>query len=315
MWKEGILGVVVGDAVGCPVQFESRSVVASHPVTDMRGNGTFNLPAGSWTDDSSLTLALLDSFIESSGIIAFKDIANKFVRWLEAGEYTPFGYAYDIGNGCYSGIKNYMRTGNPLSGESDEMNNGNGSLMRILPACILYSDCADKGEIDYAITAVECVSSITHAHKRARIACGLYYFIVRSIINRKGDLNKVIQEGLDEGFAYYEDEHELEYFKRISYLDSFKHLPTDRIKSSGYVVDSLEAAIWCLANTSSYKEAILKAASLGLDTDTICAIAGGLAGLYYGIGGEKGIPQEWIDGLQRKDFVIGLCEAADRELG
>ena len=113
IWKEGILGIVIGDALGCPVQFETRDEVAEHPVTGMRGHGTFDLPAGSWTDDSSLTLALLDSICRT-GRMDLQDIMDNFVKWLENGEFTPYGYAYDIGAGTSRAIHAYMANKNPL---------------------------------------------------------------------------------------------------------------------------------------------------------------------------------------------------------
>ena len=136
IWKEGIFGVVVGDALGCPVQFESREEVKEHPVTGMRGYGSFNLPAGSWTDDSSLTLALLDSICRT-GSMNLKHIMGNFVDWLDNGAFTPYGYSYDIGEGTMRAIKAYKHRNNPFQcGGRDEWSNGNGSLMRIMPACL-----------------------------------------------------------------------------------------------------------------------------------------------------------------------------------
>ena len=186
IWKNGIMGVVIGDALGCPVQFESREMVAKHPVSGMRGYGTFNLPAGSWTDDSSLTLALLDS-IKRTGGIDYTDIMDNFVRWLEDGAFTPYGYAYDIGRGTMNAIRKYERERNPhKAGSHDERNNGNGSLMRIMPA-VLY--CIDKGLADRdAIDVIHKVGSLTHAHIRANIACGLYYFMALAVLKVEGRL-------------------------------------------------------------------------------------------------------------------------------
>ena len=170
IWKSGIMGVVVGDALGCPVQFESREAVARHPVTGMRGYGTFNLPAGSWTDDSSLTLALLESLRRNGGI-DYADIMDNFVKWLDEGAFTPYGYAYDIGHGTMSALRRYKHNHKPLkAGNIDERSNGNGSLMRIMPA-VLY--CCDSAlPAADAIDIIHKVGSLTHAHIRANIACG-----------------------------------------------------------------------------------------------------------------------------------------------
>ena len=181
IWKDGILGVVTGDALGCPVQFEDRETVAKHPVTNMRGYGTFNLPAGSWTDDSSLTLALLDS-ICTTGRLDLKHIMNNFVKWLDQGAFTPYDHSFDIGKGTMRAITAYKHRGNPRQcGSYSEWNNGNGSLMRIMPACLF---CYSRGMGDQeAIREIHAVGSLTQAHIRANIACGLYYFMVRSVFN------------------------------------------------------------------------------------------------------------------------------------
>ena len=307
-WKSGIMGVVVGDALGCPVQFESREEVARHPVTGMRGHGTFDLPAGSWTDDSSLTLALLES-IRRMGGIDYKDIMDNFVKWLDDGAFTPYGYAYDIGRGTMNAINRYKRYHKPhRAGNIDERSNGNGSLMRIMPAA-LY--CIDRqlptGE---AIDIIHKVGGLTHAHIRSNIACGLYYFMASAILDGDGTLTDWLQAGLDKGFAFYAqylaDHENLDHYDRLRDLAAFAALPEGSIRSTGYVVDTLEAAVWPLANTGSFEDALLKAVNLGYDTDTVGAIAGGLAGLYYGC---DAIPEDWIAAIQRREWIEGLCES------
>ena len=305
-WKNGIMGVVVGDALGCPGQFESREEVAEHPVTGMRGMGTFDLPAGSWTDDSSLTLALLES-LKRKGCVDYKDIMENFLKWLEEGEFTPYGYSYDIGQGTMSAICSYRRSHKPHKcGSDDERNNGNGSLMRILPAC-LY--CYEQGLDDReAIGIIHRVGGLTHAHIRANIACGLYYFMAKEILDAKeGTLKELLQAGLDHGFAFYQeflvDRDNLEYYHRLRDLTSFAGESVDRIRSSGYVVDTLEAAVWCLLQTDTFETALLKAVNLGYDTDTVGAVAGGLAGLYYGY---DAIPAAWLAAIKRRDWIEAM---------
>ncbi|MBQ6374068.1 MAG: ADP-ribosylglycohydrolase family protein [Clostridia bacterium] len=305
IWRSGIMGVVIGDALGCPVQFESRQTVAGHPVTGMRGYGTFNLPAGSWTDDSSLTLALLDSIKRTRGI-DLTDIMDNFVRWLDDGAFTPYGYAYDIGNGTMKAIRKYARDHEPLrAGGSEASNNGNGSLMRIMPA-VLYA--IDRGLSDAdAIDVIHKVGSLTHAHIRANIACGLYFFMARAILTEDGSLTGRMQAGLELGFAFYEallsDHDELEYYRRLRDLSRFSRLPDAQIRSTGYVVDTLEAAVWSLITTDRFEDALLRAVNLGDDTDTVGAIAGGLAGLFYGDGS---IPEDWLAALQRREWIEDL---------
>lgn len=308
MWKSAILGVVVGDALGCPVQFESRAEVARHPVTGMRGYGTFNLPAGSWTDDSSLTLALLESIRRNDGVNEC-DIMDNFVKWLDDGAFTPYGYAYDIGRGTMNAIREYKRTRDPhRAGGDSETNNGNGSLMRIMPA-VLYA--IEKGLADgEAVAVVHRVGSLTHAHIRANIACGLYYFMAKAILTAQGSLPDRVRQGMNQGFAFYErflaDRGELASYDRLRDLSAFAALPPDDIRGTGYVVEALEAAVWALVTTDTFEDALLKAVNLGDDTDTVAAIAGGLAGLAYGW---EAIPADWLSAIQKREWIENLIDA------
>ena len=310
IWLNGIMGVVVGDALGCPVQFESKEEVARHPVTGMRGYGTFNLPEGSWTDDSSLTIALLES-IRRTGKIDLDDIMENFMKWLYDGEFTPYGQSYDIGRGTMQAIDRYKRNRKAKKcGGDEEWNNGNGSLMRIMPACIYCSIMKRSGMYSdrEAIDVIHSVGALTHAHIRSNIACGLYFFMVKRILIGEGSLQERIQEGLTQGFALYEsylaDKENLHYYDRLRDLADFKSLAPDKIKSTGYVVDALEAAVWSLITTDSFDQALLKAVNLGDDTDTVGAIAGGLAGLYYGY---DAIPEDWLAAIKRKEWIEEMC--------
>ena len=313
MWLDGIMGVVIGDALGCPVQFESRKEVAKHPVTGMRGYGTFNLPEGSWTDDSSLTLALLES-IRRLGRIDLDDIMENFMKWLYDGEFTPYGYSYDVGRGTMLAIGRYKKNRKAKKcGGDEEWNNGNGSLMRILPVCIYNSGKLRGGDLTEhdAIQAVHSVGGLTHAHIRSNIACGLYFFMVNEVLNADGSLRERLQAGLTRGFSFYEtflaDKDNLRCYDRLQDLAVFAALPADRIKSTGYVVDALEAAVWSLITTGNFGEALLKAVNLGDDTDTVGAIAGGLAGLYYGY--DK-IPADWLAAIKHRERIEELCNMA-----
>ena len=310
IWLNGIMGVVVGDALGCPVQFESRDEVARHPVTGMRGYGTFNLPEGSWTDDSSLTIALLES-IRRVGEIDLDDIMGNFMKWLYDGEFTPYGESYDIGRGTMQAINRYKKNRKAKKcGGDEEWNNGNGSLMRIMPACLYCSVMESSGMYSDrdAIDVIHSVGGLTHAHIRSNIACGLYFFMAKYILFREGSLQESILEGLTQGFAFYEsylaDKENLHYYDRLKDLETFKSLPAEKIKSTGYVVDALEAAVWSLLTTGSFDQALLKAVNLGDDTDTVGAIAGGLAGLYYGY---DSIPEEWLSAIKRREWIEDMC--------
>ena len=306
IWKDGMLGLIVGDALGVPVEFMSRTELMKNPVTGMREYGTHHQPRGTWSDDSSMALAELDS-IRTVGTIDYTDMMERFSRWCMHGEYTPFGEVFDIGIATSRALMNYAKGIAPLeSGGKTEWDNGNGSLMRILPVCLYLFErqkkvCTSENESIYIIHAV---SALTHAHVRSQMACGIYYFLVKAILEEEGSLENRLQKGMDRAYQYYRQDlsnhRELENYKRLADLSEFKENPKEGIKSSGYVVDTLEAAVWCLLHSHSYKETVLMAVNLGEDTDTIGAVAGGLAGLYYK---EEGIPQEWIQVIQRREWI------------
>ncbi len=288
----GILGLVVGDAVGLPAEFEPRD---TFNVTEMTGYGTFNMPPGTWSDDSSLTLATVES-IARLGRINSEDIMNNFYRWLLEGAFTPYGLAFDIGRATDNAIRRYAG-GTPASkcGGKDDRDNGNGSLMRILP--LAFTGCRYR--------TVDAVSSLTHAHEKSLEACHIYISVARKLL--RGKLLDSVVKSIKPKLPVYE---------RLPLLET---LGRDEIKSTGYVVDTLEAALWCNLKSNSYRECVLLAANLGEDTDTVAAVAGGLAGIIYGIGGEQGIPEEWINQIARKEWIQELCgkfeEVIERKQG
>ncbi|HZJ98813.1 MAG TPA: ADP-ribosylglycohydrolase family protein, partial [Tissierellaceae bacterium] len=227
-----------------------------------------------------------------------------------------YGQAFDIGNGTRRALMRFEE-GTPAlecGGKSDH-ENGNGSLMRILPIVFYLRSKygRDFTSKDEAFQIIHNISALTHAHKRSQLACGIYISIASELF-KEVDLKDLIQSGVIKAMDYYKEQedfqNELHYYKRIESKD-FNKIDIDEIKSSGYVVDSLEAAIWSLLNTTSYKDCVLKAVNLGEDTDTVAAIAGGLAGLYYGYGG---IPEEWVEVIARKKYVEDLCVLLNESL-
>lgn len=318
LYNDAIFGVAVGDALGLPVQFAPRSERKADPVREMRGHGVFDMPEGSWSDDTSMTLAALDA-INNYGM-NYTAIMHNFVRWLEHGEFTPSGRAYDIGRTCMASVENFEKSGDwKTCGLRTENDNGNGSLMRIMPFVLYGVEQSAHGETDRKI--IEMIhngSALTHAHNRAKIACGIYYFLSMAIIDyvigagaqkTNGMLRKCLQSGIVKAFTFYAQDTVLyrelkEHYGRLYDIKAFASLPEKDIKSTGYCVDTLEAAVWCLANTNNYKGCELKAVNLGLDTDTVGAVAGGLAGLFYG---KEGIPEEWLNVLARKRYIEKLC--------
>lgn len=290
--KDGIFGVIVGDALGLPFQFKERG---SFHATDMVGRGTFNLPAGSWSDDSSLTIATLVSLTNKKTVDP-DDIMHNFSRWYTMGEFTPYGLPYDIGGGTSRSIENYLAGFDVAHcGLRGYNENGNGSLMRILPLALF--DASDD--------EVAAVSALTHAHAMSVEACQIYVAIAKRIISGETP-EKAVKNTMSENpyFGY----------SRFMHLADVEELEEDDVESSGFVFHTITAALWCLLTTGSYSECVLKAVNLGLDTDTTAAVAGGLAGLYYGIGGDYGIPTEWIDTLARKKWLDGLCEKFSKAL-
>ncbi len=300
------MGLVVGDALGVPVEFTDRESLRRNPVKDMRGYGTYNLPPGSWSDDSSMTLCLLDSL---QGGLDYKDIMDKFIAWFNHGDYTPHGQVFDVGIGTRKALARYMEGTPPLeAGGITEYDNGNGSLMRILP--ILFYLQAEHGDNfldkDEAFQVIHNISSLTHRHKRSHIACGIYisiaFFLMKNI-----DPDRAVKSGISKAMEYYKRHKEyigdLSYYSRII-DEGFADLAEEEIKSGGYVVDTLEVAIWCLLNTHDYKSCVLKAVNLGRDTDTTAAVVGGLAGLKYGY---EAIPKEWLGLITRRNYIESMC--------
>ena len=307
IWKSGIYGLIIGDAMGVPVEFTSREDRKKNPITDMTGYGTYNQPEGTWSDDSSMVLATLAS-IRDRGRIDYKDIMDRFHNWCMYGAYTPFDNVFDIGVATSRAIMKYSNGAKPLeSGGETEWDNGNGSLMRILPICLYIFEEQSKSNLsdNEAIDIIHNCSALTHAHLRSKMACGIYYFLVKAVMEKDGEITERLQIGIDNAFRYYRlnTGAEISSYNRIISLLEFKDTPEENIKSTGYVVDTLEAALWCLLNTPSYREAILKAVNLGNDTDTIAAVTGGVAGIFYGY---ENIPDKWKSKIQRKDLIDSL---------
>ncbi len=303
---DGVMGLCVGDALGVPVEFMGRETLRKNPVTGMRGYGTHAQPAGTWSDDTSMTLCLVDSL--SRGL-DYEDIMSNFIKWFEKGEYTPYGEVFDMGVTTRRALIRFKQ-GIPAieCGGKNERDNGNGSLMRILPVVFYLQSIygTDFTGIDQAYEVVHAVSSLSHAHRRSQIACGIYISVASKLMSSM-TLETAVRSGISGAMEYYQGTKdyvlELEHFERLNRRD-FAAIPEDEVRSSGYVVDTLEAAIWCLLNTDNYRDCALKAVNLGDDTDTVAAIAGGLAGLAYGY---KGIPKEWVSEIARKEYIEDLC--------
>jgi len=296
-----LIGTAVGDALGVPVEFQPRGYLKANPVTDMRDYGTHEQPKGTWSDDTSLMLCLAESMSEG---LDTNNLAQKFIAWKNDNLWTPHGWVFDIGIGTRLAIERLESGMTPeLTGGFDEMDNGNGSLMRILPLVLHIKDL----NIDERYEWTKKISSITHAHVRSVMACFYYLEFAKKIIDGKEKF-QAYNELQSELTQYFEQREinpiEIHKFHRLLNEDITK-VNEDNIKSSGYVIDTLEAAIWCILTTNNYKDAVLKAVNLGHDTDTTGAVTGGLAALIYGM---NTIPKEWINTLVRKDDIINLTK-------
>ena len=308
--KAGVYGTFVADAVGVPAEFKSRTELKQHPVTDMVGYGTYNQPRGTWSDDSSMMLCLLYSLTEM-GKLRYHDIMDRFLAWYDKGEYTPWGVCFDCGMAVSDALSRYRRGGEPvLCGGTHIRSNGNGSLMRILPmAFYAYARFGeDPAASGRAMEEIHKVSALTHRHPISLSACGIYVNIATRLLAGM-ELQEAMQEGITAALKWY-DSHEKfssvgQTWHRIVDVQQLQTLPEEEIRSSGYVVDTLEAALWCLLNTDNYRDCVLKAVNLGEDTDTVAAVAGGLAGLAYGF---EGIPADWRQGLAAREEIDEVCE-------
>lgn len=304
--KSALLGLAVGDALGVPVEFCSRDELKRNPVTGMRSKGVWQQPAGTWSDDTSLTIAAMESIARLKKFDA-NDIMKNFVRWLKEDEFNANDNTFDCGNTTGAAINNFIY-GDPPSacGLKDERSNGNGSLMRILPAVFFaYKKAAT---IDDALAIVHELSSLTHAHEISQMGCGIYYFVAAQILDGNESLIDAVNTGLQQAKDFYAAQDKFAYASKVYerlFKADFAALPEDEIKSYGYIVPTLEAALWCLLNTDNYKSLVLTAVNLGKDTDTVGAIAGGIGGLYYGA---KQIPYEWLEILKKRDYLENIAE-------
>ena len=304
-------GHAVGDALGVPVESRSREYLEKNPVTDMTGFGVYPVPKGSWSDDTSMSLCALASIAEQSGKVG---VMQNFERWLYNGEFTPTGVTFDAGRTCEAAIRAFIGGESVYGcGQNGEYSNGNGSLMRIHPFTLYAFKIFNKMTLNHFEFISE-ASALTHAHPRSRAACVLYSFILWELL--ENPCKQSVAAGLnnaDRVYAHYsggwgthiDEYNELPKFQRL--FDGIQTLDRNSIQSSAYVVDTLEAAIWCLLTTDSYKECVLKAVNLGRDTDTTAAVAGGLAGALYGY---DAIPEEWRNTLLRREYIEQLCEKA-----
>ena len=312
MWEEtvksAVLGLVVGDALGVPVEFMSRTELVSAPVTGMRDYGTHHQPAGTWSDDSSMALCLLESLTRG---LDYEDMMARFLRWADEGYMTAHGKVFDMGIATRKALMNFAH-GTPAleCGGNGTYDNGNGSLMRILPmALYLHRTMGPEfPDLENAYHMIHNASALTHANPISLIGCGIYCAVVNELLcggSGSADIQRGIAQAKVAYFGMPEYKPYLKEYRRVD-VDVLQTLPKSEVSSSGYVVHTLEAALWCLLHTNSYRSCLLEAVNLGEDTDTVGAVAGGLAGIRYGIG-MAGIPEEWLSVIAKREEIESLC--------
>jgi len=286
-----LLGLAVGDAVGTTVEFKSRG--SFEPVNDMVGGGPFSLEPGQWTDDTSMALCLAESLIEKQGFYA-RDQMERYVRWYRDGHLSSTGRCFDIGNATSSALHRFERTGEPFSGSTDPHSAGNGSIMRLAPIPMFFYPDSEQ-----AVLNANDSSRTTHGTDECLDACVLYaYMLVKTLDGNPKD--NILFEA-DSAFLMRELSPKIHAIAAGEYRDK----ADDQIRGSGYVVESLEAALWCFHKTNTFRDAILKAVNLGDDADTTAAICGQIAGAYYG---ESGIPAEWLEKLLMRDKISDFAD-------
>lgn len=305
-----LLGVALGDALGVPVEFQDRAARQQDPVTEMRGYGTYWQPAGTWSDDASLTFCLAEALADG---FTLENLAANCVRWWRQAWWTAHGQVFDIGITTAESLRR-LEQGVPAAqaGGRREGDNGNGALMRILP--LLGRLSFDPAQAAAEFRLVQDVADLTHGHVRSAAACWLYLSAahwLRTGYSPAEAYNRLRQEGLATLRHLGVAEEEVVHFGPLLGGD-LATWPEDRVQSGGYVLHTLEAALWCLLRHNTYADTVLAAVNLGYDTDTTSAVAGGLAGLYYG---EASFPAEWLALLARRTDIEALASRMEAGLG
>ena len=283
-----LLGLATGDAVGAAVEFQPRG--SFEPISDMIGGGPFCLAPGEWTDDTSMALCLAISLLETGGFDA-NDQMQRYCRWANDGYLSSNGRCFDIGNTVVAALQRYRTNGDSFAGISHPRSAGNGSIMRLAPVPLFYYP-DQRAAIHYSMES----SRTTHGAPECLDACRLLAGIITRTLAGQSKDSMLLDDGGD--FRASED------IRAIARVD-YRHKSADAIHGSGYVVQSLEAALWCFLHTETFEAAILKAANLGDDADTTAAICGQVAGAYYGA---SAIPDPWLQRLVMRNEITALAD-------
>lgn len=294
----GIFGFCIGDMLGVPVEFSQRQERDNDPVRELRAYGTYHQPFGTWSDDTSLMLCLMDAL--NSGRL-MQTLRENMVGYYRSGLFTPGGVLFDIGNATAQAIRK-IEAGLPSEqcGGRSDWDNGNGSLMRILPLAFL----PEQMEPQKLCGLVDRVSGLTHGHARSKLACVFYTVLAQKLY---GGMSR--WDAYDDAIRFVKTHCREAYGQEFRAYDGvlsgdIAAKSRDAIRSTGYVVDSLEAALWAFLRTSTFEDAVMDAVNLGGDTDTIAAITGGLCGVYYGF---SALPDRLVQNVRKKEMISDLA--------
>lgn len=290
-----LLGLAAGDALGTTLEFQSPGTFT--PINDMVGGGPFGLQPGQWTDDTSMALCLAESLVEKHGFDP-KDQMTRYLRWYREGYWSSNGVCFDIGNTVKEALHQFEQTGRPYSGSTHPFSAGNGSIMRLAPVPLYYGT-----QPVMAITKAGESSRTTHGALTAMDACRYFGGLIVGAINRAPKV-EILSPGYSPVPDYW---HSFPLSPEIAEIagGSFKQKQPPEIVGSGYVVKSLEAALWAFYHSDNFRDGALLAANLGDDADTTTAVYGQIAGAVYGI---EDIPAVWRQKLTLHDKITTLAE-------
>lgn len=306
--SNGLIGFAVGDAIGVPIEFEDREKLMKSPITSMQGFGSYDVPEGVWSDDTAMILATMDSIIKCNGI-NHNDIADRFCNWLNDAEYTATNEVFDIGITTKYALMRYWEDKSDATkcGGTSITENGNGSLMRMLPiALYCYYKKIKEEEI---FNIVKNISSITHAYEISIMGCYIYVRYILFILSGKDKLASYNMIKCIDYSVYFSKETIEQYNKLLN--SNIRELKIDDIDSTGYVVSTLESVLWIILNCDSYSQSIIGAINLGGDTDTIGAITGSIAGIIYGY---DSIPEKWLEKMKKLEYLEEISETFEKTL-
>jgi ADP-ribosylglycohydrolase len=294
-YRGSLLGLAVGDAVGTTLEF--RPPGSFTPIEDMVGGGPFQLKPGQWTDDTSMALCLAESLIEQQGFNPVHQL-QKYVRWYREGYLSSTGRCFDIGNTTLDALMRFEKTQEPYCGSTDPRSAGNGSIMRLAPVPLFYAKRPLEA-IEKSGESSRTTHGVATAVDASRYLGALLVGAVNGVTREE-----LLSERYSPISGYYEENPLVEEIDEIA-RGSFKHRQPPEIQGSGYVVKSLEAALWALYHSRSFREGCLLAVNLGDDADTTGAVYGQLAGAFYG---ESGIPESWRSQVAYRQLIESMAD-------